>query len=86
MRTITTRTGTTEVIFAWSPTFDGKCMIQLHDDRRLSEIAADYDGLDSITYTDEDAEQVYEWEGYSVLDGIVTASPGVVQITLRRGD
>lgn len=85
MRIITTKKGRHEVDFAWAPTFDGTCMIQYADTRRLPLVAAEWDGLESIHFTDEEAEQEYNWEGYSRLTQISIPQPGKVQIILARG-
>ena len=84
MRTITTKKGTHEVRFAHAPTFDGKCMIRMDDNRRIPAIAEEFDGLESIRYADNEAGLSCEWTDYSRVDGIITVSPGVVQITLDR--
>lgn len=84
MRKITTKNGTHEVDFAWAPTFDGTCMIQYADDRRLPQIAADWDGLDTMHFTDEEAEREYDWEGYTRLTQITTPQAGKVQVTLVK--
>ena len=84
MRIITTKKGKFEVDFAWAPTFDGTCMIQYSDDRRLPTVAADWDGLETIHFTDEEAEQEYDWEGYTRLTQITTPQPGKVQLILAK--
>ena len=84
MRTIKTTKGTYEVDFAWAPTFDGTCMIQYADDRRFPEIAAEWDGLGTVHFTDEAAEQEYDWEGYTRLTHLTTPQPGKVQVILSK--
>lgn len=82
MRIITTKNKTVEVDFAWAPTADGSCMIQYADDRRLPEIAAEWDGLETIHFTDGAAEKEYDWTGYTRLMQITTPQHGKVQIVL----
>lgn len=84
MRTITTAKGTIEVDFAWAPTFDGKCMIQYADDRRFPLISDDWDGLDTLHFSDGDAEQEYDWTGYTRLTQMTVPEPGKVQIVLSK--
>ena len=64
MRTITTSKGTEhEVDFAWAPTYDGKCMIQMPDERRLPEIAEEFDGIEHIHFVDGEAQREYDYAG-----------------------
>ena len=84
MRTLITHKGTYKVDFAWAPNNDGSCLIHMVDDRRIPEIAAEFDGLQSIHYFDAPAGRDYEWKGYSKLANIITVREGIVQITLRQ--
>ena len=85
MRKITTKKfDDLEVDFAWAPNFDGSCLIQYREDRRLPLIAADWDGISSIHFTDEEAEREYDWEGYTRLDAVITNPDGSVQIRLVK--
>lgn len=66
-----------DVDFAWAPTIDGACMIRLQDARRLPLIAAEFDGLTEITYTDAAAMRAYTWAGYTRLISAVRSDAGV---------
>ena len=84
MRAITTDRGEAyEVDYAWAPLSDGSCLITMQDDRRLSVIASEFDGLQRIHYTDDDAGE-YDWEGYSRLTDLGTVQPGRVRIKLVK--
>lgn len=82
--TITTSRGQTfDVFWCWAPTADGSLMLSLQDERRLPEIAADFDGLASIRRTsEEEGDAVYQ--GYDDLRGISRGSSGDVIITLGK--
>ena len=85
MNRITTSSGKTfDVQFAWAPDPMGKCMIQMPDERRLPEIAADFDGVERVHYVDESAEREYDWDGYTALDAIMRQPGGAVQILLAK--
>lgn len=84
MRTITTSKGTYDVDYAWAPTFDGACMIQMHDLRRIPEIANEFDMLEKIVYYDSDLKREYEWIGYTRIRDLYSKSDGTVQITLEK--
>ncbi len=85
MRKITTSKGTEhEVDFAWAPTFDGKCLIQLRDGRRVPEIAAEFDGLEHIHFIDAEAEREYDFDGYTAIVGFFRNPDGGIQIQLER--
>lgn len=71
------------VDFAWAPTLEGGCTIRLRDDRRLPEIAAEFDGLTALAYTDEAAMRSYTWEGYTRLIS-VNSLPAGVTVKLAR--
>ncbi len=84
MRAITTDRGKTyEVDYAWAPLADGSCLITMQDDRRLSVIAAEFDGLQRIHYADDDSGE-YDLEGYSRLTDLDTIQPGKVRIKLKK--
>lgn len=71
---------------------DGSRMIiELADERPLAEIAADFDGLESIKAEKEVSKttaKVYEmYEGFTKLVGIQrNKAAGTVRLTLERGD
>lgn len=55
MRTITLPNGKTyEVGYAWGPTRSGTFELSMKDERRLPEIAAEFDGIDEINFHDDD--------------------------------
>lgn len=84
MRTITTNTGKTyPVDYAWAPLMDGSCSIAMQDARMLSEIAAEFEGLESIHYVDTDTGE-YDFTGYTALTGISRDGQGV-KIKLAKG-
>lgn len=59
-----------EVNFAYGPTADGSCVIQLIEDARLlSEIAAEFEGAVLIQRASE-TEGDAEYQGYTVLRAI----------------
>lgn len=63
-----------------------RVMIVLKDDRPLAEIAADFDGLKTITKTDENKPGVKEvYEGYSSLVGVSrNTADGTVRLMLEK--
>ena len=63
-----------------------KVMIVLEDDRPLPEIAADFDGLETFTKTDEKKKGVNEvYEGYSKLVGATLhEADGTARLMLKR--
>lgn len=86
MKTLTTNKGLTyEVDYAWAPLLDGTCRIQMIDDRPLSVIAPEFEGLSSIHYSESSTGE-YEYDGYDILSGIVLSDPTrhKVEITLSK--
>lgn len=72
-----------------SPLRDGsKAIIEMEDERPLAEIAADFDGLESIkkTVSGRNDKAVYEmYEGFSRLVGIQRdMASGSVRLTLAK--
>lgn len=65
-----------------------RAMIELKDDRPINEIAADFDGLTTITKTDALKPSVKEvFEGFTQLVGIQrNEGNGTVLLTLEKGD
>ncbi len=88
--TITTDSGKTFDINWIGATnrFGNKLMIEMVDDRALSQIAADFEGVGTITKTDSkkpDVEEVYK--GFSKLVGMSKENfDGVIRLTLEKGD
>lgn len=79
MRIVKTKNGTYTVDYAWAPLMNGSCGISLRDQRRLPEIASEFDGLSRIEFLDtETMITPVLFEGYTKLwsiannDGIVT--------------
>lgn len=63
-------------------TFDGTFLAQYHDDRRLPEIAMDFDGLPEVTVIEPVLEKHYA--GFSWLAGVSITADGTVQVRLRK--
>ena len=64
----------------------GEVMIELTDDRKLSEIAADLEGCDTIKKLDDQPSGKSElYEGFTVLMAITrNKDTGAVQATLAK--
>lgn len=76
-----------EIEFINAPTMEsGKVMIEMYDDRALSQIAADFEGCEKIVRKDNiraDVETVYT--GFTRLTMIQrNAVSGTVRITLAK--
>ena len=65
-----------------------RVVIELEDGRALSKIAANFEGVDTITKTDNNNPNVKEvFDGYTKLVGIQrNKAAGTVRITLEKGD
>lgn len=62
-------------------------LIEYADDRPLAEIAAEFDGLETITKTDTSRPGVKEvYEGFTQLAGVQRMAAGSVRVTLEKGD
>lgn len=84
MRTITLDGGKTfEVDFAYAPTFDGAFTARFHDDRRLPEIAADFDGLATIVL--HNGEESCTFDGYTRLISVMRMDNSVVVKMVKEG-
>ena len=84
MRTVKTKNGTYTVDYAWAPLMNGSCGISLHDSRRASEIAREFDGLEWIEYFDDETmSSPVRFEGYTRLWHIVSEN-GVVTMHLKK--
>ena len=81
----TSKGGKFDVDYAWAPTPDGSCHIQMQDARRLYQIAEDFDGCQEITYHDPDAG-VLVYAGYTAVSQITRYNNGKVTVRLRRED
>lgn len=63
----------------------GDLFMQMMDDRALSVIAAEFEGLEWLKR--EDANQGDKlFEGYSVLTMVKQAEPGIVLLTFRKAN
>lgn len=87
---ITTSTGKTfDILFISSGVYmGGRAMIELADERALSEVASDFEGVDTITKTDELLPGVSEvYSGYTRLISVQrNAETGTVRLMLEKGD
>lgn len=70
-----------------SSRYGDKMMIELNDDRKISQIAADFEGVETITKTDKAKPNVKEvYEGYTLLASISRENAdGVIRLTLEKG-
>lgn len=83
MTITTSREKTFDVDWAWGPVGErGQLMIQYADERLLSEIAKDFEGLESISRKDENEGNAM-YTGYSRLVSIVRHGEKV-QLALER--
>ncbi len=87
---ITTSKGKTFDIRFIGATLRGgnRMMIELKDARPICEIAADFDGLNTITKTDDiSPNEKTVYEGFTQLVGIhLNKENGTVLLTLEKGD
>lgn len=84
MRRIDTSKGKTyEVDYAWAPLYDGTCGIGLRDNRPLSQIAEEFDGLTHIHYSDPKTGED-NFDGYNELV-LIERTGDNVQMKLAKG-
>ena len=87
---ITTSKGKTfDIQFIGSPLRNSnRLMIELEDARLISEIAGDFEGLDTITKTDSiKPNEKHIYEGFTKLKGIQeNQEAGTVRLKLEKGD
>ena len=85
--TIETSKGKTiEANWAWAPVNeDGDLMLEYVDNRKISEIASDWEGCTRI-HRESKTEGNADYEGYTELRIISRKKNGTVQITLRKGE
>lgn len=89
MKITTSREKTFDIQFIGALLRNGnRLMIELKDERPVCEIAADFDGLETITKTDALKPGVKEvFEGFTQLVGIQrNKGNGTVLLTLEKGD
>ena len=86
MRITTNRGKTFDVNYAFAPTSKGTCMMEILDNRPIAEVAADFDGLETISRESEnEGNAVYT--GYDTLVSVFrNTAKGTVQLTLERSD
>lgn len=77
-----------EVDWMWGPVgINEDLMLQMKDDRELSDIALDFQGVEHF-HRESENEGNMDWYGYTVLKSIVRPNyerhPELVQITLCK--
>ena len=84
---LTTSSGKTfDVSWIDGPTMtSGELVLQMEDSRKLSEIAADFEGLENLKRESE-TQGNKEWTGYTVLQNISRRQDGTVLIFLNKGE
>ena len=87
MKITTSKGKTFDIRYIGSPLRDGDClMIELNDNRLYSASAFDFEGLNTITMTDDDLpneKRIYE--GFTQLDGMQrNKKNGSVRLTLCK--
>lgn len=87
---ITTSKGKTfDIRFIGSPLrSSNRLMIELKDERLISEISADFEGLSMITKTDSSLpNEKHIYEGFTKLKAIKeNEEAGIFLLTLEKGD
>ena len=85
MKLTTSKGNDYQVDWIDGPTFTtGEVLLQMKDDRRLPEIAAEFDGLEWLKRESENQGNK-SWEGYAVLQMITKLDDGNVRIVLSKG-
>lgn len=78
-----------DIIFIGALVRDGRrVVIEMEDDRALSAIAADFEGVETATKTDSERPNVKEiYEGFTQLVDIRrNTAAGTVRLTLERSE
>ena len=80
----TSKGKTVEARWAWAPAnADGDLMIEYDDARKISEIAADWEGCERIARESaEEGNAIYE--GYTEIRIMSRQRNGAIQITLKK--
>ncbi len=89
MKITTSKGKTFDILFiSTGATFANRTLIELDDGRALSEVAADFEGLTTITKTDELRPGVSEvYSGYTrLVSAQRNAETGTVRLMLEKGD
>lgn len=74
-----------EVIWAGkSLSTPDQCIVQMQDDRRLPEIAAEFDGLETMEASGMPGQADQKLLGYTSLVNIARQGNGAVLIVIRR--
>ena len=74
-----------EYAIQWADTtFSGDLFMQMEDDRKLSEIAAEFEDLSWLKREDENQGDKL-FDGFNSLKIINRVEPGVVILTLTKG-
>lgn len=65
--------------------FNGNATLAMSDNRLVSVIAPEFEGIEHMEYEDEDTGETGEFNGYSVLVSIIrTDFHGKLQISMKR--
>lgn len=84
MKLTTSKGLTYDVEWIDGPTMiSGAVILRMKDNRRLPEIAAEFDGLESMKRESE-TQGNKEWTGFSALQRISTTGDSFVQIALAK--
>ena len=84
MKLDTSKGKTVDARWAWAPAnADGDLMIEYDDARKISEIAADWEGCERITRESaEEGNAVYE--GFTEIRIMSRQRNGAIQITMKK--
>lgn len=83
-KSITTSQGKTfPVLSVFSPGQENALRISLKDSRRVPAIAADFDGLTSLVYTDDARNTETEYRGFDTLYRVQSEN-GTVSLILKK--
>lgn len=86
MKLTTSKGKTFDVNWIDGPTItSGDVVLQMTDSRKLSRIASDFEGLESLKRESE-TQGNKEWNGYTVLQSISRRLDGTVLISLNKGE
>lgn len=80
-----TNNGNTYAVHWAAVASTGHLLFQMNDERLLSVIAPEFEGLEWLKREDED-EGNKLFEGFTVLDSIKRVEPGVVLLSLAKGE
>lgn len=72
-----------DVEYAYAPTMNGRCVIQLQDDRSFAEIANEFDGVENFHLTNPDTGDM-DFTGYTEITYMNRNATGV-NIQLVKG-